>query len=58
MPRVPGEAVADVWVMLFDPDGAGNRAIKVPHPMTEATTISGWGTRPPGSISCSWPAQR
>jgi hypothetical protein len=28
-----GEAVADVWVMVFDPDGAGNRALKVGHPM-------------------------
>jgi hypothetical protein len=31
-----GEAVADVWVMVFDPDGAGNRALKVSHPLTEA----------------------
>ncbi|WP_319435591.1 hypothetical protein [Mycobacterium sp. RTGN5] len=43
---VPGEAVADVWVMLFDPDGAGNRAIKVPHPMTEADYLSDpWSAR-------------
>src|SRR5436305_11246328 len=28
-----GEAVADVWVMVFDPSGAGNRAIKVAHPL-------------------------
>jgi hypothetical protein len=28
-----GESVADVWVMVFDPDGAGNRAIKVGHPL-------------------------
>jgi hypothetical protein len=26
-----GESVADVWVMVFDPEGAGNRAIKVAH---------------------------
>jgi hypothetical protein len=29
----PGEPVADVWVMVFDPDGAGNRALKVPYPI-------------------------
>jgi hypothetical protein len=28
-----GESVADVWVMVFDPDGAGNRALKVGHPL-------------------------
>ena len=28
-----GESVADVWVMIFDPEGAGNRALKVGHPM-------------------------
>ncbi|GAY17722.1 hypothetical protein [Mycobacterium sp. shizuoka-1] len=32
----PGEPVADVWVMLFDPDGSGNRALKVPHPLSAA----------------------
>jgi hypothetical protein len=31
-----GEPVADVWVMVFDPDGAGNRALKVGHPLTAA----------------------
>ncbi len=31
-----GEAVADVWVMVFDPDGAGNRALKEPHPIDAA----------------------
>ena len=31
-----GESVADVWVMVFDPDGAGNRAIKVGHPIAES----------------------
>jgi hypothetical protein len=28
-----GDSVADVWVMMFDPDGVGNRAIKVAHPL-------------------------
>ncbi|WP_179471816.1 hypothetical protein [Mycolicibacterium vinylchloridicum] len=43
---VPGEAAADVWVMLFDPDGAGNRAVKVPHPLTEADYLSDpWSAR-------------
>ncbi|WP_149438925.1 hypothetical protein [Mycolicibacterium sp. P1-5] len=28
----PGDTVADVWVMLFDPDGGANCAIKVLHP--------------------------
>ena len=32
----PGEPVADVWVMVFDPDGGGNRAIKRPHPIAAA----------------------
>ncbi len=31
-----GSASADVWVMLFDPAGAGNRALKVPHPVDNA----------------------
>jgi hypothetical protein len=31
-----GESVADVWVMVFDPEGAGNRALKVGHPMAAA----------------------
>jgi hypothetical protein len=31
-----GESVADVWVMIFDPEGAGNRALKVGHPMRVA----------------------
>ena len=43
---VPGDAVADVWVMLFDPDGAGNRALKVPHPVTAADYLSDpWSAR-------------
>jgi hypothetical protein len=28
-----GAPVADTWVMLFDPDGAGNRALKRPYPI-------------------------
>ncbi|ULE31406.1 hypothetical protein [Mycobacterium sp. IDR2000157661] len=31
-----GESVADVWVMVFDPDGAGNRALKEPYPIEAA----------------------
>ncbi len=31
-----GEAVADVWVMVFDPEGAGNRALKEPYPIGSA----------------------
>lgn len=31
-----GDAVADVWVMVFDPDGAGNRALKAPYPIDAA----------------------
>ncbi|MBV9091337.1 MAG: hypothetical protein JO044_15775 [Mycobacteriaceae bacterium] len=27
---------ADVWVMVFDPNGAGNRAVKAPHPLDHA----------------------
>ena len=42
----PGEPVADVWVMLFDPDGTGNRAIKVPHPVAGADYLSDpWSAR-------------
>ena len=32
-----GEPVADVWVMVFDPVGAGNRALKAPYPIDAAT---------------------
>lgn len=32
----PGDPVADVWVMVFDPDGDGNRALKQPHPISAA----------------------
>jgi hypothetical protein len=31
-----GESVADVWLMVFDPDGAGHRAIKVGRPLTDS----------------------
>ena len=31
-----GDPVADVWVMVFDPDGAGNRAVKQPYPIDAA----------------------
>src|ERR1700754_186078 len=31
-----GSPVADVWVMVFDPDGAGNRALKRPYPIDQA----------------------
>ena len=31
-----GAPVADSWVMVFDPDGAGNRALKVPHPIDQS----------------------
>jgi hypothetical protein len=35
LPR-SGPGSADVWVMVFDPDGDGNRAIKVPYPVDAA----------------------
>ncbi|MCX2933828.1 hypothetical protein ORI20_26505 [Mycobacterium sp. CVI_P3] len=42
----PGDAAADVWVMVFDPEGAGNRAIKVAHPATVADYLSDpWSAR-------------
>lgn len=31
-----GDPVADVWVMVFDPNGAGNRALKQPYPIDAA----------------------
>jgi hypothetical protein len=31
-----GEPVADVWVMVFDPEGQGNRALKEPYPIDAA----------------------
>jgi len=33
---VEGDPVADVWVMVFDPEGAGNRALKQPYPIDAA----------------------
>jgi len=42
----PGEPVADVWVMVFDPDGRGNRALKQPHPISAADyRTDPWSTR-------------
>jgi hypothetical protein len=35
LPR-SGKASADVWVMVFDPEGSGNRALKVAHPIDDA----------------------
>jgi hypothetical protein len=32
----PGAASADVWVMVFDPDGAGYRALKQPYSIEDA----------------------
>ncbi len=47
----PGAAAADVWVMTFDPDGSGNRALKVPHPLTEADYLSEpWSARIADSV--------
>jgi hypothetical protein len=31
-----GVPVADSWVMVFDPDGSGNRALKQPHPIDQS----------------------
>jgi hypothetical protein len=31
-----GDPVADVWVMVFDPEGEGNRALKEPYPIDAA----------------------
>jgi hypothetical protein len=31
-----GDPVADVWVMVFDPDGTGNRALKEPYSIDAA----------------------
>ncbi len=57
-----GAPVADSWVMLFDPDGSGNRALKQPYPIDQsdyqydtwtarigATSIDDWSAR--GSVS-------
>jgi hypothetical protein len=35
LPR-SGTASADVWLMVFDPDGVGNRALKLSYPVGEA----------------------
>ncbi len=35
-----GAASADVWVMVFDPDGAGNRALKQPYPIEDAEFVT------------------
>ena len=32
-----GDPVADVWVMVFDPDGSGNRALKEPYAIEAAS---------------------
>lgn len=41
-----GEPVADVWVMMFDPDGVGNQALKVGHPIDAADyRYDGWTAR-------------
>ncbi|MCT7657215.1 hypothetical protein [Mycobacterium deserti] len=32
-----GDPVADVWLMMFDPEGEGNRARKEPYPVGAAT---------------------
>jgi hypothetical protein len=31
-----GAPVADSWVMVFDPDGSGNRALKQPYPIDQS----------------------
>jgi hypothetical protein len=31
-----GVPVADAWVMVFDPDGTGNRALKQPYPIDQS----------------------
>lgn len=41
-----GDPVADVWVMVFDPDGAGNRALKEPYSIEAADyTYDDWAAR-------------
>ena len=41
-----GDPVADVWVMLFDPDGQGNRAFKQPYAIEEAAyEYDNWAAR-------------
>ena len=41
-----GDPVADVWVMVFDPEGAGNRALKEPYSVDAADyTYDEWTAR-------------
>jgi hypothetical protein len=41
-----GAPVADVWVMVFDPDGVGNRALKQPFPIDRSDyRYDGWTAR-------------
>ncbi|WP_205844215.1 hypothetical protein [Mycolicibacterium sp. GF69] len=41
-----GAPVADVWVMVFDPDGAGNRALKEPYQIDLADySYDDWAAR-------------
>jgi hypothetical protein len=65
-----GVPVADAWVMVFDPDGSGNRALRQPHPIDEsdyqydswtarigATSIDDWsarGSATAGGRSARW----
>ena len=49
-----GEPVADVWVMVFDPDGAGHRALKQPYAVGASTsdmTRGPHGSAPPPSMT-------
>jgi hypothetical protein len=41
-----GDPVADVWVMVFDPEGEGNRALKEPYPIDAAAyAYDNWTAR-------------
>ncbi len=41
-----GAPVADSWVMVFDPDGSGNRAVKRPHPIDQSDyRYDSWAAR-------------
>jgi hypothetical protein len=41
-----GDPVADVWVMVFDPEGAGNRALKEPYQIDAAVyDYDNWAAR-------------
>lgn len=35
-----GAESADVWVMVFDPDGAGNHALKQPYPIEDCSFVA------------------